>query len=438
MYAAMRKPKSETRSCAFYASVFVFFIGIFGALLLPGVSRADDTGMTDGRDTRGALDIASVSHGHNGNGELVHTLRTYRPFSSRLLSKENAVVFAFDTNEDNRPDRIAAVLWVRGALRGAMVNARGRPVEALRVSRPDARTISVSVTRSSLGFPVQYRWNALTTFRAKRVCEKACIDIAPNRKMILHKIVRLYTLSVSITGSGRVKSRGAGIDCTSSCSQRFREKTLVTLDATPAEGWIFTGWSGACTGTDVCSVTMESEKAVTATFAPTHVLTVSTGGSPGQVAVNPPGTPCNGGPCTYRFIAGTTVVLTAQPSPWEVFVGWTGACVGSSPTCVVAMSAPTSVTAYFSPRPFAISVALDLRGGATGRVTSSPAGIDCPGDCSESYPSGISVMLTETPGADSTFAGWNGSSFRDRSILLIIGLPYPQYQSISAAFEPTP
>jgi Divergent InlB B-repeat domain len=44
--------------------------------------------------------------------------------------------------------------------------------------------------------------------------------------------------------------------------------------------------------------------------------------------------------------------------------------------------------------------------GGTGTVTSSPAGINCGDDCSESYALGTPVTLTATPDAESTFAGW--------------------------------
>jgi len=38
------------------------------------------------------------------------------------------------------------------------------------------------------------------------------------------------------------------------------------LTATAAAGSTFTGWSGACTGTGTCVVTMDQDRAVTATF----------------------------------------------------------------------------------------------------------------------------------------------------------------------------
>jgi hypothetical protein len=40
----------------------------------------------------------------------------------------------------------------------------------------------------------------------------------------------------------------------------------VTLTATPAAGSSFTGWGGACSGTGKCTLTMNSDKSVTAQF----------------------------------------------------------------------------------------------------------------------------------------------------------------------------
>jgi hypothetical protein len=48
-------------------------------------------------------------------------------------------------------------------------------------------------------------------------------------------------------------------------------------------------------------------------------------------------------------------------------------------------------------------------GPGSGTVTSSPAGINCGTDCSESYASGTNVTLTAAPAAGSTFAGWSGA-----------------------------
>ena len=80
------------------------------------------------------------------------------------------------------------------------------------------------------------------------------------------------SLSVSLAGAGggEVTSSPAGIDCSttpSTCMHQFAYGTSVTLTVASAARSSFDGWSGACTGTGTCSVTMSLDKAVTATFS---------------------------------------------------------------------------------------------------------------------------------------------------------------------------
>ena len=74
------------------------------------------------------------------------------------------------------------------------------------------------------------------------------------------------TVTPAGTGSGTVTSSPSGIVCPSTCSANFTSGTVVTLTETASAGSTFAGWSGACTGTGTCSVTMSAAKAVTATF----------------------------------------------------------------------------------------------------------------------------------------------------------------------------
>jgi uncharacterized repeat protein (TIGR01451 family) len=77
-----------------------------------------------------------------------------------------------------------------------------------------------------------------------------------------------YPLSVSKSGSGSgtVTSSPAGISCGYDCGENYAAGTSVTLTATAASGSSFDGWSGACSGTGLCTVTMDAARSVTATF----------------------------------------------------------------------------------------------------------------------------------------------------------------------------
>jgi hypothetical protein len=222
-----------------------------------------------------------------------------------------------------------------------------------------------------------------------------------------------HTLTVAKAGagSGTITSSPAGINCGADCSESYTAGTIVTLTATPAGGSTFAGWSGGgCSGTGSCVVTMTAATTVTATFnvqAPqTFPLNVSkSGAGSGTVTSSPAGISC-GADCSESYDSGTVVTLTAAPAGGSTFAGWSGACSGTG-SCQVTMTAARSVSATFNTQQFALSVAKG--GGGNGTVTSSPAGINCGSDCSESYDSGTAVSLTATPAAGSTFTGWSGA-----------------------------
>jgi hypothetical protein len=60
----------------------------------------------------------------------------------------------------------------------------------------------------------------------------------------------------------------SGIDCETDCTESYPEGTAVALTATPEIGYLFDGWGGACNGDGACSVTLNGDLSVTASFIP--------------------------------------------------------------------------------------------------------------------------------------------------------------------------
>ena len=93
----------------------------------------------------------------------------------------------------------------------------------------------------------------------------------------------------------------------------------MTLSASPDTGSVFTGWSGACSGTGSCHLTMDADHDVTATFTEVRQLTVTQAGS-GSGSVTGSGISCTP-TCSKAYPVGTEVTLTATPAAGSVFDG---------------------------------------------------------------------------------------------------------------------
>lgn len=151
-------------------------------------------------------------------------------------------------------------------------------------------------------------------------------------------------------GSGTVTSNPAGIDCGQDCSEVYQVGTQVTLTATPAQGSVFAGWLGDCSGTNpTTTVTMNGNKTCTARFETAVTLTVQiSGGGTGTVSSNPAGISCPP-TCTAQFMSGSTVSLAATAGQNSFFTGWSGDCSGTSPATSIQLTGNKTCTANFSP-----------------------------------------------------------------------------------------
>jgi len=135
----------------------------------------------------------------------------------------------------------------------------------------------------------------------------------------------------------------------------------------------------------------------------------------GQVGSNPAGIACgNGGRnCESVFSYNTQVALTATPMAGSYFAGWQGGgCTGNQPLCTVTMNQSRMVTAHFQlvpPVQYNINAGVLGTGGAAGRITSNPVGIDCTSSsCVVPFPQGTELTLMVTPNANSYLHSWTG------------------------------
>ena len=220
------------------------------------------------------------------------------------------------------------------------------------------------------------------------------------------------TVSKAGTGAGTVTSSPGGISCGADCSEAFTQGTSVTLSQSAAAGSTFAGWSGACSGTGGCTVTMDQARSVTATFTavtPQQTLTVTKGGTgTGTVTSSPAGINC-GSDCSAGLRPGHERDADAsRPAPDSVFAGWSGACSGTGTLHGRRWTRPAR-SRRRSTRT-AKTLTVQLGGTGTGSVSSTPPGINCGTDCSETFAHGTSVTLTASAGRrQSTFTGWSGA-----------------------------
>jgi uncharacterized repeat protein (TIGR02543 family) len=159
--------------------------------------------------------------------------------------------------------------------------------------------------------------------------------------------VGVPSVTVAKVGNGNVNSADKFISCGSKCAANYDTNAVVTLTASPASGYAFAGWSGACNGTQpTCTVTVNESLNVTATFLPQFSLSIGRSGS-GAVSSAAAGIDC-GKTCSSKVTQGTTVTFTATPAVGYHFVNWAGACSGTSLTCTMTVGANAQVQAVFS------------------------------------------------------------------------------------------
>lgn len=203
-----------------------------------------------------------------------------------------------------------------------------------------------------------------------------------SNKTVTATFLPLNTLTVNVVGAG------GEVQITPQ-KPAYMAGEVVTLTAITEPGWTFMGWSGASSATTpTMAVTMDSSKAITATFVRdeyTLAITVPTGG--GSVKREP---------AKEKYFYDDEVTVTAEPDAGWVFTGWSGALDGDANPQSLLITGDTTLQATFAQTPY--TIISNVIG--SGSITLAPN--------QEFYHLGAEVTVTALPNPGWTFAGWSG------------------------------
>jgi uncharacterized repeat protein (TIGR03803 family) len=231
------------------------------------------------------------------------------------------------------------------------------------------------------------------------------------------EMVPIYSLTSSTPGGGSLSFSPSPYNA----PNLYISNTLVTVTATPSNGWSFLGWLGDALGSGpAAQVTMDRPMTVEAIFGTTVVSNVL---GAGEIQFRSPGP-------IYPF--GATVGVTAVPQAGNYFINWAGALSGTNnPNSLVVSDAGPVVTALFGPLS-AGQYTLTVLPEGEGTVTISPY--------TNRYASGSMVTVTATPRPGQAFVGWSGDATGSQNPLpltmtqsMVINANFTTRYSLSAA-----
>jgi hypothetical protein len=177
-----RRSRRSVRPLLVLAVVTLAIAGLTG---LP--AGAHSFTKNDGNDSPGKLDLRSVSVGHTKTG-VVHTFRTYEPWTAKSLGADSYFLVQIDKNNDRTYERCAFIFF-DARLRGVLSNCRAQIVRTLPVVKLSPTAAKVTIPTSQTGSV--YWWAGVSIWDGAAPCRNGCVDFSPNVfPDLLHDLIR--------------------------------------------------------------------------------------------------------------------------------------------------------------------------------------------------------------------------------------------------------
>lgn len=189
---------------------------------------------------------------------------------------------------------------------------------------------------------------------------------------------------------------------------QYAEGSFVKITATPAPGYLFSGWNGTVQSMQnplVARVTDHIWVIPVFSKEPRYTLITEKTGTGGTVRVAPDK--------SGEYAYGDLCTLTATPDPGYEFSGWYGDVSGTQPVLTVSMTRDIAAHPQFTLIPVVPQYTIRTSAGAYGTITLTPK--------KDAYGSGETVHVTAQPAAGYIFKRWTeGTSGTDSDATVIV------------------
>ncbi|MFP5287651.1 MAG: S8 family serine peptidase, partial [Thermoanaerobaculia bacterium] len=279
------------------------------------------------------------------------------------------------------------------------------------VLRPDVLAPGVQILAASSDADGDYRIRSGTSLSSALAAGAAAllIDLHPDWTPAEVQSAMMTTaqasglrdqLGAAVTSPLRIGAGRLNLGAAARAGLVLDETAADFAAANPANGGLPQALNLASFADDKCVLSCGWTRTVRNTLPFTTSWTVSS-------IATPSGTTATVTPFFFTLAPGGTQTIQLQLNGPPGQYGWSFGSLTLAETGNQAPPVRLPIATRWLPQ---YGLTVSKAGSGSGRVTSSPAGIDCGPTCSAMFPDETMVLLTPTPDPGSAFVGWDGWS----------------------------